>query len=317
MGPLAAMAVTAAILFILNPFRHPAFDTPIGRLTTGRGAHIGAAAVVLPWAALLLFFGVGGLASLGLWFGVGLIAAATLGLHALLVSALRQDKPAEVFIAVFVALAVPLYVVRPSIWFDQPWASRRLMGFALFGLFLLAAIGLHQLANVGQTQMSIVSGQAAAGVLAVMMLVPILAPLPDALRHSPRAGELEMVLSICDALEGADKVVVSGSVHLGFPVRAFCGQPTVYIDLTSDQVDSLVEISRLNGELVGFVVPFAQAPVVQRVLSDDATATRIQTAVGPQMAPFHEIADRRTLARLRLTMQTELHDLLVVVDAKS
>lgn len=310
---LAALASAASLLFLIDPFRFSVWQLMREMPWFNRLARATWALLVLCWMSLLFYFGTTGFSSIGIWFGAGLILAASLGLYAMVTSATHNVDSSAMFVAVFVALAVPLYVVRPSIVFDQPWASRRLMGFAAFGLFLLASIGLEHLLRVSRSKRRAWLARGGALILGGAILVPVLGAFPDALRHTPRRGEYAVINVLCDALEGVDKVVVSGPVHLGFPIRAFCGHPTVYVNLTEASVDDLIAMSRKNGEVVGIVAPFAETPIVRDLLPD-ATATRVQAAIGPQIAPFHDVSDRKTLFRFRLQSQTEFHDLLVSVN---
>ncbi len=288
--PLALAAVIGTVLFlaatgpsgrrVAEPWLRWATRTPaVGRIAAG---------LSIAWALPLLAVQTQPLESVSYWFGPGLVVAAALGLHVLLSEGLSGRSGGATLVAAFTAFAVPLYILQPSIWADQPWASRRLMGIAAFALFLLAAVGLSALLRAALRRPWRGVQRGVGALLAVMLVAWTLHSLASVRQHQPRAGEHAILMSICDGLVGADRVVVIGYPYAAFPVRAACQVPVTIASADLAGVDELVRRSRAEGEQVGFVTTVGHAASVRMLIGGDAQGRIVRGRVGPWLQPVDD-----------------------------
>lgn len=288
--PLALAAAIAAGVFLVTPgpTGRQVLESLLRRLTVPRiGGRI-AAALSAVWAVPLLAVQLEPLESVAFWFGPALVISAAIGLHVLLRSGLEGRSGEAILIATFAAFATPLYILRPSIWVDQPWASRRLMGIAAFALFLLAAIGISALLRAVSSRPSRSVQRAVGSLLALSLVAWTLHPLPSVRQHQPRAGEHAILASICEGLVGADRVVVIGYPYAAFPVRATCKVPVTVASADLEDLEELVRRSRNAGEQVGFVTTVGHAASVRMLLGGDAVGRIVRGRVGPWLQPIDD-----------------------------
>jgi hypothetical protein len=165
------------------------------------------------------------------YFGVVAIIVAFVGFVLLASRARRGDGAAATVFLVVVPVTV-MYLARPSISPDQPWAMRRYLPVVIPGLAIAVAVALATgWRAAGSTGRSRTRDAARAGMVAVSLLVA--APTASAALPLARAraqhGALAAVHHICRAAGDDGAVLVYGyhflDIELPQPIRGFCGVP--------------------------------------------------------------------------------------------
>jgi hypothetical protein len=170
------------------------------------------------------------------WFsaylGVVALVVAFVGFVVLADRARRGATPAAAVVFLVIPVAV-MYLARPSITPDQPWAMRRFLPVVIPGVAIAIAATLQfAWRSARSVRSSRVRGVALAGVgvLAAFVWVPAArsgAPLVGA---RAQHGAVAVVHGICRETGPDAAVLVFGGAFLNIElpdtVRAFCGVPT-------------------------------------------------------------------------------------------
>ena len=292
---LAALSAASALVFLVVrsvPVIQVLADR--SRVVPARVARALAAGGALIAASII---GVGfrdPLATLRFWYGPALLVLAGIGAYRLLVEVLEAPWSGRTFAGVFLAFGIPLYVVRPSIFPDQPWASRRLSAFVLFALFILVALGLTYLLD--ETRQRSAALTAVASVTALALVAGLAQHVLTDTRHvrsaSPGSGQVEVVGAIAE-IAGERPVIVLGLPHIAMPLSAFGGLDVASYpsEVASDAAQQLIASLRESGHTPIVVLPDVprgreSASAVSR-LGDSACVTSVRALVGPQVAGIH------------------------------
>jgi hypothetical protein len=165
------------------------------------------------------------------YFGFFAIAAAAMGCWLLWMRA-RGGNRAATLVLLVGAPSTLLYLVRPSITPDQPWAMRRYLPIVLPTIAILVAVVL---AAAWNARRQLTRPVARVGIAAGVFVLALLIAVPSAwaarpfLRARQQHGAVAAVHRMCDDLgsDGAVLVTRSGLIHLELPqtIRSFCGVP--------------------------------------------------------------------------------------------
>ncbi len=202
--------------------------------------------------------------------------AALVGTALLLRRALvRRDLPAVPWLLVFLSTSL-LYLYDPSITPDQIWAMRRFVPVilpigAVVATYALG-LGLRRLPS----RLRLVAG----GVVAVLLVAPVLyldRPFLTVREYNPQLAE---VRSVCRALPDDAAVVVIGAFSVRYPmtVRAFCDVPAVAANPFVPEI--LPEVRQALG---------TAGKVLYVVTAGDAVDTLPTTAAAGAPAPVSTI----------------------------
>jgi hypothetical protein len=167
------------------------------------------------------------------YFGLPAIMIAFVGFVILASRARRGNGAAATVFLVVVPVAV-LYIARPSITPDQPWAMRRYLPVVIPGIVIaiVAALQTGWRATRSLRAGIVASVAAGAGVVGVALLVvvPTAAAAVPFARARAQHGSLAVVHDICEGVgrDGAVLVYGGGFIHIELPpaVLVFCGVPT-------------------------------------------------------------------------------------------
>jgi hypothetical protein len=206
------------------------------------------------------------------WIGVAL---AVVGLLVALWSQNRRWNRTWYVIAVAGPLFA-LYVLRPSIVPDQPWAMRRFYATALILIPLFQAIAFDWMArsvdaSAGLSRSLRRLALIVVALVAVIVPVAVSAPL---LRVGPQAGLRESVVKMCAVMPENSAVVFHGESiqNLGAAVRSFCDIPTVasVSDLGLLEVGTLATDLTADGEhVIVLITPTATIPTGWRIIASE------------------------------------------------
>lgn len=135
------------------------------------------------------------------------------------------------FLGLFAAGAA-LYLWRPAITPDHPWAMRRFLPLAVPGFILMATVSAQWLwEHRGRLAAFARTGAVGVLVVGVAFATHVLWPLRTARAEVPN---LDVMARICDEVEGDGAVVVLDEANLGnsLPqaIRGLCGVPTAVAD---------------------------------------------------------------------------------------
>ncbi len=223
------------------------------------------------------------------WYlGAATVAAATMGGALLLAGWLRGRRVRiEALVAGVVAPPLVLYLARPSIYPDQPWASRRLLPAVLPGALLAAAWLARWLwerrGRLGRTGPA--AGTAAVVVAVAMVAHPlvVLAPLVRMRQHT---DEVAMVRDLCAEVPADAALLTVALPAQGWvpALTAFCDRPVGGVvdpdGADPAQVEALARAWAVEGRplwLVGpagsVLTPLGARPTVS-VSSDDDIVLR-------------------------------------------
>lgn len=308
---LGAAASAALFLMVTGPLGVSFADRIFGWRRWQVIAKRASVSIASVWAGVLLSVQLSPLESIFFWFGPALIIAAGVGLHVLLRQSLLARDPAPMLLASFLALSIPLYILRPSIWADQPWASRRLMGVAAFALFVLAAVGITALLRGGLTRRGPRSSRVIGAALLAAVMVWTLHPLGTVRHHQPWSGEAELLEAICAGVSGADVVAVVGYPYAAFPIRAACQVPVTVLEADPEALERFLVETRAAERRLGVVTTAGNAATLRILIGPDGEGVILQASVGPMLRTIDD-PTRRVAGRYPLTL--EQHALFVAVD---
>ncbi len=176
------------------------------------------------------------------YFGVVGIGAAFVGFVILAVRARRGGRAASLLFLVAIPVTV-LYLARPSITPDQPWAMRRYLPVVIPGIavaVIVAFVTAVRAAERARRNSTRTLGRlltAAAGVVVVVGTVRV--AIPFATARMQRGAEAA-IHRVCAEAGDAAVLVYSGNtldIELPDVLRAFCGMPVGTSDSASDAVD--------------------------------------------------------------------------------
>ncbi len=226
------------------------------------------------------------------WFSayigvVGLVVA-FVGFVVLASRARRGNAAAAAVFLVVVPVAV-MYIARPSITPDQPWAMRRYLPVVIPGIAIALAVALQagwRAARSARASFARTAATAGVGAVALLVAAPTAAAAVPLVHARMQHGALAAVHHICRTAGDDGAVLVYGSRYLDIElpqtIRGFCGLPVA----KSSAVDML-ELARdwkaLGRRLlVATAVPdvvLSRAPgasiVGHEVISDDDEPERV------------------------------------------
>jgi hypothetical protein len=178
------------------------------------------------------------------WFGPVTVVLAFAGVLLLAWRAVRGNRGAAAAFLLMVPLTV-LYVWKPRIGVDQPWAMRRYLPVVIPGLAVALAVLLHAIGAAAwrrrrRSERGI--GVAVVALLGAGIVGPSVVAAEPLVQARTQHGAFDAIGTICDAMPRRSAVVVYGQtfVDLEWPqtVRGFCGVPVarprtkVPLDLT-------------------------------------------------------------------------------------
>jgi hypothetical protein len=159
------------------------------------------------------------------YFGAPAVIIALIGFGALAVWALRGGTVATAVLAIALPSTV-LYIARPSIGADQPWAMRRFVPIVLPGIAIAVAVAFAWAAS--KLKMRWTRGLLLLPALAVAVPT-VQATMPFAQARA-QYGAQAAVRDLCDSAgrDSAILVLWGGNLNSLLPqtLRGFCGVPT-------------------------------------------------------------------------------------------
>lgn len=165
------------------------------------------------------------------WFGPFTLAVALAGLVVLIWWLFRGDVAALAIVLLVMPLTL-IFLARPSIAPDHPWAMRRFVAVAIPGIAVMLAVVLRVLNDrVRTVRKRPLRALAATGVviLGAALLTPSAQAAAPLLQGRSQDGALGAVHDLCRAVGPDGAVLVYGYqyVDLEFPqtLRGFCGVP--------------------------------------------------------------------------------------------
>lgn len=226
------------------------------------------------------------------YFGPLLVTLAVVGFALVVHRAIRGGATPAQLLAVAVGLVAGLlYWWRPSIFADQPWASRRFVPAVYPSAAIAAVIALGAVSGSLQ-RLAVSYRRLIVAAVAVATLVPAAVATWPVREGRSQSGYLATITTICDTV-GDDAAVAT--IELGQPrrlapaVRAWCDVPTVALgeptsgelaDLASEwaQLDRTLWVVSGNKPTVEAAVP-ATPPVDSAVGAGDFAIRRSLTRV--------------------------------------
>ena len=169
-------------------------------------------------------------ASLWNWWYLGVVIgfAGVVGMILFLYRAIKTENIVRLSIAFAVLASMALYFVRPSIFPDQIWASRRQLpiiypGIIIFASYALSAFHAHALKYLQSVPRAI-------GITMLMLVIlasPVLASRQSLFVKETK--QLGSVYEVCDKLPDNPAVLLVGIAHkeMQMPLRVYCGDTHV------------------------------------------------------------------------------------------
>jgi hypothetical protein len=166
------------------------------------------------------------------WFGISAVVIGVVGLLSLGRRALRGDVAATIVVVVAAPLAI-LYLWRPSVAPDQPWAMRRFLPVVIPGLVIAVAFALHAMSDLVRRvrqRRKRVAGYLAIGALALAIFAQNAVAAAPLVGARAQHGALTAVKKVCNELPGDAAVLVYPASFLDNnmtqTIRGFCEVPT-------------------------------------------------------------------------------------------
>jgi hypothetical protein len=166
------------------------------------------------------------------WFGFAAIALALVGFLLLLRRAARGSAAASVFVLV-IGTAAAMFITRPDVAPDQPWAMRRFLPIVVPGIVIAVAVAICTLAAVargtGSSRGQLWKVMAIGAAVAAIVIPSILAsaPLVEARAQHGASGAVK---KLCNALPSNAAVLLYppsfADSEMMQTIRGFCGVPT-------------------------------------------------------------------------------------------
>ncbi len=165
------------------------------------------------------------------YFGLAGIVLAFAGFVLLAASARRGNGAAATLFLVVVPMTV-LYLARPSIAPDQPWAMRRYLPVVIPGIAIAMVVAIESVWRFAREQRGAVARGVAVAIVGVAVLAFAL-PTANAARPFVRArvqhGAAAAINGLCRVAGPDGAVLVYGHAFLNNelpqPISAFCGVP--------------------------------------------------------------------------------------------
>jgi hypothetical protein len=220
----ASCAVAAGVFFAWCYWWRPKPERALPVASFPRPRSVGRTINDWHWSHVLHWF--------SSYWGFGALVAVVVGFGLLALRARGGNRAAVAICLVVVPVAV-LYVVRPSIAPDQPWAMRRFLPVVIPGAAIAIAVviatlwGFRQRLRAGPVRLAATTCIAALVVVFIAPSGTAARPFFDArMQH----GALQAIHTICRTV-GRDAAVVEYGFHyadLELPqtIRGFCGVPT-------------------------------------------------------------------------------------------
>jgi len=228
------------------------------------------------------------------WLGVVVVVV---GVVIVLFRAVSRRTVTEIALMIAGGMMI-VYLIRPSIFGDQPWAMRRYLVPALILIPLLMATSIDAFwtwgSGVGRrwlipARISILIGSA------VLVVTPIVVSYPIA-AVSHQRGMAATTEKLCAALPDNAAVVVAGApidTQFGATIRTFCDVPTVASveNLTADLAADIAAILEERGVEPVFVTSVAFLPDGWQLLASDIVSYSIVEATAVRAPDSVELVD--------------------------
>lgn len=154
---------------------------------------------------------------------------ATLGVIGLAIIAAKATRRENVFLAagvLVVAVTAVVYLIKPSVFPDQIWASRRFLPVVIPGLVVFGMIALERLSDTFLANHAFRRTYTTL-IVATVLLAPILVSRPFLTVRD--TAQLPIVKGLCEKLP--DKAAVlwlgDGQYYTVQPTRSFCNVPSL------------------------------------------------------------------------------------------
>ena len=166
------------------------------------------------------------------WFGISAVVLGVLGFLNLSRRALRGNAAATVVVVVAVPLAI-LYLWKPSVAPDQPWAMRRFLPVVIPGLVIGVVIALHALTDFARRfreRRKRTAGFLAIGALLLAIFTQSAVAAAPLVGARAQHGALTAVTKVCNELPSEAAVLVYPASlldnNMTQTIRGFCEVPT-------------------------------------------------------------------------------------------
>jgi hypothetical protein len=234
------------------------------------------------------------IASMGWYVGPVVLTLAVAGLAWTAWSTVRHLGAPASAIALYLAIAAPVYVIRPNITPDQLWATRRTVTIALPAVILFAVASAELIvARVASRTRRFVS-IGVSGLLAAACIAPTIVATWPLRSMSPAPGYHTPFADACDAARDGDAVVEVRSAVLAMPLRAWCDvDAVVLVDDSAWRVASLVSAADAACLGLVFVSTTPLSPEVGHVV-DSTRAFEL-----PHRRAVEQTLDRRPVAHIQ------------------
>jgi len=223
------------------------------------------------------------------WYvGPLVMVAAIAGAGILVRRTLQQGTRAESMLTVMFLTSGLVYLVRPSIYPDQIWATRRFVTFVLPCLLLFAATTAVVLARVARRAAPALPAWLVPAGAAVALLVPTVLTTWRVRELTDEAGHLDALEGLCTAIgpDAAVLVVQARYWDLTYlqPITAWCGVPAagLPVDAPGSEIEAMAEQWRRQGRTLHLVASTADAigpSALDRFAQDGLTEPSTRTAM--------------------------------------
>ena len=166
------------------------------------------------------------------WFGISAVVLGVLGLLTMGRRALRGDVAATVVVVVAAPLAI-LYLWKPSVSPDQPWAMRRFLPIVIPGLLIAVAFALRAMSDFLRRvrhPRKRMAGFLAIGALTLAIFTQAAVAAAPLIGARAQHGALAAVKKVCNELPDDAAVLVYPASFLDNSmtqtIRGFCEVPT-------------------------------------------------------------------------------------------
>lgn len=185
--------------------------------------------------------------SIGWYFGAVTIVLAIVGVGIAIRAGLVEPNISLRVFLMWALICGPLYLFRPSITPDQPWATRRFIPFVIPATLALAAIGLWILSETirrgaGNSRLAATTSLCLG---AALMIIPTAAVTHRVRSFGHASGSVAAIHDACAEI-GDATVVELGDGLLAMPLRAWCGATVgiLHPPTQGEQLSRVVEAAR-------------------------------------------------------------------------
>lgn len=219
---------------------------------------------------------------------------------------LLRRKSLRTIVGIALVVAGPIlvaFLLRPSIFGDQPWAMRRFLPSALLLIPLLTAVTLEAMWSWASTQSDRWRAATRSVTIVIAMAVvavPLWVSLPI-LDVAHQAGMVRTTGILCAALPENAAVVVSGApldTQFGATIRTFCDVPTVATVevLTPETMVDLAAALGVRDVVPIFVRTEATIPEGWQIVESDVTQYSLVQATATKAPDSVDVVDFRWYA---------------------